>query len=499
MKSFLSTVEILDEEEIVKLHQSTLTILESVGGRLPHPRVLTLFADAGAKVDFETGQVQLPSALVEQALQTVTKPDSSVEQHQIQGKTFFRQKSFKGYPGNEANIIDFGADFRRQGTQEDVLKGITLCNAMPYISSCMPLVTPCDVPDGMGDVYSVYLCALYSEKPFSVYLSDLHTAQTVLQMHKVLVQEPARMHDDSLVNFLLEPNASLSFSQESLEIALAFADASQRVSVGPMSMAGLDAPFSLAGSMVIQNAVNLLGVVLCHLLKIPASWSPVIHTIDPRSMMCSFGSPNHILLQIAGMQLGRHYGFQNFWLNLGLTDACLPDFQAGFEKGASAMAALLAGAAGLGAMGIVGADQATSLEQLVIDNEWASYLNHVFSLGFQVDEDSLALDLIQSVGIGGMYLGEEKTVRDVRKNYWKSSLFNQGNWDVWMQKGGKDIHTRAHDKVETILQQQYPPKLLLSTEGKKALENIIEAAHNQISSSDESLRMLKNTQEEIRK
>jgi len=90
--------------------------------------------------------------------------------------------------------------------------------------------------------------------------------------------------------------------------------------------------------------------------------------MDMRHSLCSFGSPNQVLLGLASIQLGHHYGF-DVTVNSALTDACLPDFQGGFEKGTSAIVALLAGADGIGAQGIVGADQGTSFEQLVIDNE----------------------------------------------------------------------------------------------------------------------------------
>ncbi len=60
----------------------------------------------------------------------------------------------------------------------------------------------------------------------------------------------------------------------------------------------------------------------------------------------------------------------------------------------------LAGADTFGHMGILGADQAGSLEQLIVDNEMAAYVERVLR-GFSVDEDTLALDVIRQVSIGG--------------------------------------------------------------------------------------------------
>jgi trimethylamine--corrinoid protein Co-methyltransferase len=197
--------------------------------------------------------------------------------------------------------------------------------------------------------------------------------------------------------------------------------------------------------------------------------------MDLRSALCSFGSPNQVLLGLGAIQLGRYYGY-DVYVNSGLTDACLPDFQGGFEKGVSAIVALLAGARAVGAQGIVGADQGTSFEQLVIDNEWASAIDHVFRLGFEVNEETLAIDVIKKVGIGGNYLAEEHTVRHMHETYWPATIFNQRSWDAWMGDGGKDVHALAHQKVQKILAQHYPPEPLVSRQVIKELDALVEDA-----------------------
>jgi trimethylamine--corrinoid protein Co-methyltransferase len=274
---------------------------------------------------------------------------------------------------------------------------------------------------------------------------------------------------------LLEPNGSLSFDRFSLEMAMIFAEAGHDIHVGPMAMTGLDAPVTLAGTLVIQNAYNLAGIVFTWLLGKGGGWAGCAHSVDMRSMLCSFGSPNQVLLGLAAVQLGRFYGYET-GVNSGLTDACMPDFQSGFEKGMTGMVALLSGAGGIGAQGIVGADQGTSFEQLVIDNEWASAFNHIFALGVEVNAETLGVEVIQKVGVGGSFIAEEHTIRHARETYWKAELFNQASWDSWMSRGGKDVYTKAHVKVQAILAKHYPPKPQISSEAIAQVEGIIEEA-----------------------
>jgi trimethylamine--corrinoid protein Co-methyltransferase len=475
MKDIRSRIEILDQEDIERLHQATLEVLATVGCRLPHRRVLQLMRQAGAEVDYAAATARLPPELVERAIRETAHRDSMEPGSDTFSPMPIRRGGFHVGPGNQANIIDYQATFRRQGTTDDVIKGIVLCNELPHLRSCMPLVTPADVPAHMGDLYGYHLCTLYSKKPYSVYIITPETARLILRIWEIVRDAPARAADRPYVSYLLEPNGSLSYDDFSLEMALIFAEGGHRIHLGPMAMAALDAPVTLAGTLVIQNADNLIGVVLCYLLGVPGTWSGSAHTMDLRHGLCSFGSPNQVLLGLAAVQLGHYYGF-SVGLNSALTDACAPDFQGGFEKGMSAIVALLSGAEGIGAQGIVGADQGTSLEQLVIDNEWASAIDHIFRLGFEVNEETLAVDLIQKVGIGGNYLAEEHTVRHMRQTYWPATVFNQASWEAWMRDGGKDVYARAHQRVEEILAAHYPPEPLLSPEVIRELDALIEDA-----------------------
>ena len=46
---------ILTNEQIRRIHEASLTILERVGVEVPHKEILGYFADAGARVDIDAG------------------------------------------------------------------------------------------------------------------------------------------------------------------------------------------------------------------------------------------------------------------------------------------------------------------------------------------------------------------------------------------------------------------------------------------------------------
>jgi trimethylamine---corrinoid protein Co-methyltransferase len=173
------------------------------------------------------------------------------------------------------------------------------------------------------------------------------------------------------------------------------------------------------------------------------------HSIDMRSLLCSFGSPNQALIGIGVAQMARHYGLRS-GSNSGLSDSLSPDFQAGVEKGLTAVFSLLAGTAEMGCQGIVGADQGFSFEQLVLDNEWISMYNYV-AKGIEVSEEAIAFDLMKSVGIGGNFISEDHTVEHLRECYWPSDIFARSPWGGEEPSGDSKALERAHDFVLSAL------------------------------------------------
>jgi trimethylamine--corrinoid protein Co-methyltransferase len=250
--------------------------------------------------------------------------------------------------------------------------------------------------------------------------------------------------------YLFESVSPLRFRRETLETGLAFARRGHRLGIAPMIMGGSTAPVTLAGTCTLINAEVLGSLFVIHALtgEVPAFYVHGSHAADPRSLLCSFGSPSQALLGIATAQMAGFYGLPS-GSNSALSDALQPDFQCGIEKGFSALFSCLAGTVGIGCQGIAGADQGFSFEQLVIDNEWLDAWRFVVS-GFAVDAETIAEELIQRVGIGGDFIAEDHTVEHLGHSWWHSRLFERQSWDSWQAAGAPTLLERAHRRVEEL-------------------------------------------------
>lgn len=456
-------IDVMTPEEVELIHASSLEILQKAGFKIPNETILKLFADTGAAVDFENEVAKIPPGMVEDALKRAPRFDESAQTDEA-------PMSLSGVMPSEAHFVDYTTKTRRSGTLEDVVKGIALCNELPNIGMLMPMVFPQDAPRERADVICQLIEFACGKKASGTWIYSAQSAREILGMYDI-------MGDDvkGPPFYILEPISPLQFPRHGLEISLLFAEKGLPVFVGPMAQSGLTAPITPAGTIVIQNTENLATLVLLDLLGgLPLlCYGGAAHAPDMRTMVCSFGSPNNILMALGLLQMARYYGLA-FACNMGLTDAMLPDFQGGFEKGAQMALAMTGGGylASFGMQGIVGADQGASLEQLVIDDEWLGYLNYICD-GMNVSRDTIGIETILQVGIGGNFLSEPHTSEYVRASYWRPGLFNRDSWDKWCEKGAKDILSLAHETVEDILRRHCPPQQLLGDDKLASLENLV--------------------------
>jgi len=111
-------------------------------------------------------------------------------------------------------------------------------------------------------------------------------------------------------------------------------------------------------------------------------------------------------------------------------------------------------------------------EQLVIDHEAWQTLD-ILVKGFEVNDETLAVDVIRSVGPGGSFLRHRHTLKHMR-NYWLPELFDRLSWEQWKNAGRKTLLDKAREKVKEILKTYQPENL--DRDILKELEAIVKEA-----------------------
>ncbi|MDR0553560.1 MAG: trimethylamine methyltransferase family protein [Treponema sp.] len=458
MRKIRSKLEVLSEEEVLRINDAALKILDEVGIHVPNDELLGICRERSCVVDTARQILRFPRKVMETFIDEMrTKSLYKVSDE---------AQKLGGSISTQVSLVDYETGSRRYGLRDDNLKAIKLVEQLKNIPCANAAVVPSDVPYEIADVITIADIHKYSTKPGGTYILTPTGAKYVARINKLLGLRGG---------YLFECISPLTFKADSIEMALAFAKAGGGLGIAPMAMGSTTAPITVAGTLTLETAEVLGSIFLVHAMtgEYPG-FAASCHTSDLRTMICSFGSPNQALFAVASGQLARFYGIQG-GANTGLTDALSPDFQGGFEKGVTAAFNSLSGLWSIGCQGIVGADQGFSFEQLVIDNEWIDYYNYILD-GFEVNDDTIGFDMIKAVGPAGNFLGEAHTVEHIKDSYWNSAIFGREDWPNWIAGGSKTIYRRAHEFVEQAVAGYKTMTPVQSSEICSGLDNICSEA-----------------------
>ena len=95
--------------------------------------------------------------------------------------------------------------------------------------------------------------------------------------------------------------------------------------------------------------------------------------------------------------------------------------------------------------------------QLVLDNEFARMIKQTVK-GFAVNNQTLAVDVIHSVGPSKDFLAQEHTLKHMR-NHSNPELIDRNGMETWQASGATDSYQRALEKTRDILQNHQPEPL----------------------------------------
>ena len=138
------------------------------------------------------------------------------------------------------------------------------------------------------------------------------------------------------------------------------------------------------------------------------------------------------------------------------TGAKEPGWQSAVDNSFSAFMAVSTGADMLLGAGLLHGSRILSYEQLVMDAEIWSIVRAMHN-GIVVNEDTLALDVIKSVGPGGNFLAHKHTKKHMRE-LWRPTLMDRRPYNVWEEQrdGAREW---AREKAQTILREHHPAPL----------------------------------------
>lgn len=469
----------LSNISVKKIHDESLRILKEIGFKVPNKKVLEILKENKADVDFDNEVVRFPSDLIMECLkQQLDNNKAFFSRHPRYKKVDHTMKGWMSL-GNTYEIFEPVSSIRRKSNLADIIKAIILANGLENIDRVSAFVVPNEYNynEELVDVIQYYLLYLYSKKRYFMGITrKYNSARCLIEMARTVAEDDFQLRSGDLLEYELEAVGNLEYCPDHVKIAYEFARNKLRVRTTHFALMGNITPLSYASTVTLLNAHILAGTAIIILMNPENAFARYISaahiTKKGDSEIPLYGSPSQSIFAFMAKQMADFYGFENCYTNSNISDAFLDDFQFGFEKGVSATIPRMLGFNQCGVEGIVGFDEGSSFERLVIGNEFLSYLNFIFGHDYTVDDNTIDFERIKKAGIGGNFStgpGEFEKNDDL---YWDSDIFIREWHKDWRNNRNMTLD-RIENKIQKILKENLPPKLVIDGSIVEKLDDII--------------------------
>ncbi len=438
--------------EIKKIHEAGLRILERTGVVFQDGETLSLFAQHGHQVDGQ--RVRMPADKVQAAIESA--PASFVlHAREPRQNLEFGARLVVAATGGAAFVLE--GTTLRVGQLTDLVALAKVMHQSAQVDMLGFSVEPQDIPLEKRSRWALHTLLTLSDKPltFPGFSPDLLEAAT----GTAEILWGASWHEKPRLLSVLNSTSPLVFEAETCRSLVILARLGQPVCVTPCVMGGATGPATMAGILALQHAETIAGLVLTQLAN---AGNPYIYggTSSITSMLTGdllVGVPQYWAMMAATVEIA-HYLKLPCRAGGGLTDSHLPDMQAGIE---TAMGLATVARSGvdfvLHGTGIMSSFNAVSLEKFIIDDELVGMIR-ARNLPIVVDRETLAADVVDTVGPGGNFLLEAHTAAHCR-DYERPTFFNRRRHDVWLSRGGWDLATAARERFRQLVEAYQAPEI----------------------------------------
>lgn len=440
----------LDINEIEKIHSMTLKILSEVGVEIDCKEIVELFKKNGAKTD--GNKVYIDEELFNKALSTVPK----------EFDLYGRRGSIK--IGGDSKIIApvsgpimvMEGNKTRLNTAEDFVKFQKLHHSSKVMDVINPnLIEPQDIDRENVRNYQMAVCLKYSDKPMIGFTTSPEASIDSINMAQEFYD-----YKDNVVLGIISVISPLKYDDAMMEATQIYAEKNQPLMFACCSLPGATSPTTISGTVAVNNAEVLAGIIISQLLRpgLPVLYGNTTGSCDLRYVSPAIGTVETGLFIYAAAAMAKYYGIP-CRTGGALSDAKGVDWQAGIESTVTMLPSLMSTSNFiLQACGVMDSFNIMSYEKFILDEQNIEMLLRM-TKGFDVLDTEEEFDVIKKVGPGGQYLQEMHTAMNFRKEHYTAKLFNKAGYEMWANSGSPSVLENASKEVKKRL------------EGHKNIEN----------------------------
>lgn len=436
------------EQQAERIHRASLALLEEPGVRIEHDALCARLLKAGARPGAAAQVLRFPEELVMDCVRLAP------------ARVLLADRAEGGYTigkGCASRVWSVpGLNLWRQGTfrpftAQDMADTARLLSQLPAVDGVFGL-SMSDVPVRLRDVTGLRIMAEHTRKHVRVLCFTPEGAEALCEMRAVVSDAP-------WFSIGFTAHGPLRWTRLALEIFSRTAGHGIPTTINGEPMAGVSGPVTLAGSAAVGNAEILAGLVVNQVLEPgrPCIYNlGLAHVFDMRTAIAVTGAPENHLLAGISAAMGRFYELPSCsWVS---TEAMCPDGQAALEKAIGFYTHLQAGVDLIWGVGQLESEMTFAPAQAVIDNELIAYSRRI-RRGVTVNRESLALEAVREVGVGGSFLDHDHTLANFRQELFEPSLLFRSKRDAWSAQGGPRLDERAEARADELIARDGAPAL----------------------------------------
>ena len=444
--------KVLTEDSVARVHQAVMQVIEEVGFEVQSDAALDLFEGAGARVDRRRHLVRLDNGKVEQLIETAPSEIRLCGQNEAHDITLGGQRVYAGTGGTALNIYQPDTNQRRLANMEDLRRIARLVDRLDNIHFFLLPTYPNELPLEQVDVNRFFAGLDNTRKHVMGGVYTPEGAEQVIKMAEIIAGSAEELRRRPLISMIACIISPLRMDKTYGDLIVAIAKQGIPVACPAEPLCGATSPVTLAGNLVVQTVDSLTGVMLTQIVNpgTPVLLGSVATNTDLRDLKYLAGSIEMGLLNAAGAQMAQFYGLP-FYATGGMTDSKTLDAQSGYESALTALLCALAGANFIhDAAGLMEFAMTVCYEKYVIDNEVLGMVMRAVD-GIEVNDDTLAVDLIRQVGPGGNFVAARHTRHFMRSEHYQPTVSDRNSREEWLAKGGKETWERASEIVKEVL------------------------------------------------
>ena len=448
------------EDEVAKIAEGVFWTLANVGIEVNSEPARDVLRDAGANVEADNKVVKLPQTMVEDAIDRA--PSQVILHGRISEHDLYLEAArvYFGTGGTVLYILDLETGEKRPTTVDDIANVGRLVDSLDNVHFYLVPLYPNELPQEDVDVNRFYAAFKNTTKHVmgGVYTTD--GLKQVIEMATMIAGTEDKLRQEPFVSFITLAIPPLRLDRLYTELMMEVARRGLPVAIPSEVLAGASGPMTLAGSIVVQLAESLAGITLAQLVNpgTPTILGSTASVMDMKSSAYLSGAIEMGLIQAGVAQMAQYYQLP-LYSTAGMSDAKLPDAQAGYEK---AMSSLMVGLAGANfihdAAGPLEFCMSAAYEQYVIDDEIIGMAMRAVR-GIEVTDETLALETIREIGPGGHFLTTPNTLQHMRTEVFHPQVADRRLRDRWEQDGSRDTRERAREIARDHLLHHEPNAL----------------------------------------